>query len=264
MGQRVRTLLWIATTPIALTFLLATPAGGSTQGHGAPAEAVGEHGEHAAAEATGHGEGHGAVVANPIENFADITYSGKDTHGGVYEPEKGDHPMPPPFLAALVNFGVFAFLLGKYGGPSIARYVRDRHETIARQLDEATRLRDEAKARLDEYTAKIAGLQGEIDKLVASIRKEADDEKQRILADAEARAVRLRKDAEMQIDAEIHRARTTLEREVVLAAVAAAEKILREKTSDTDHRALADRFVAALDVSTKPGAATSVTGGRVA
>lgn len=224
--------LWIAATPLALTLLFAAPdvqAAG-----GAPTAGV-----------ETEGGGGSQLITNPILNWFSWDYKGKEVHG---------HKMPPPFSMALLNFGVFVFLIGKLAGPSIKRMVRDRHETIAKQLAESARLRDEAKARLEEYSCRLDQLDREIASLVATIRAEAEAEKARIIADAEARAARLRREAEQQIQAELQRVKQGLEREVVVTAVAIAEKLLREKTSETDQRTLADSFVKSLgQTAIRPG-----------
>lgn len=215
--------------------------------HGAPSNPA----EHAAAP-DAHGEGgeahggdahHGGAhaVHSPISNFLNFSYSGKNTEGGEYK--EGDHKMPAPFAMALLNFAILLFLFFKYAAPGFKKTVRDRHDEVAKQLAESAKLRDEAAAKLAEYEQKVSSLDADIAKLVDGIRSEAENEKQRIVGEAETRAARLRKDAEQQIQAEIARVRVALEREVTLTALAAAEKLLRDKTSDADHRALADSFV---------------------
>jgi F-type H+-transporting ATPase subunit b len=209
------TWLWIATTPIALTVLAAEPE------HAPAAE-----GEPAAA----HGEHH--LLRNPIENWFDFDYKSKG--------------LPPPFSMQVLNFLAFAAIIAKYAGPSLRKSVRQRHDTIKKDLEEGARLRAEAKRKLDEYSGKLASLQSEIDRLVATIRAEAEAERKRLLEEAQARAERMQRDAEMQIQAEIQRVRVMLEREAVLAAVKVAEQLLIEKTTEVDQKALADRFFKAL------------------
>jgi F-type H+-transporting ATPase subunit b len=269
--------LWIATTPVALTFLLASPAR-AQHGSDAPAEAAaqeaagqaeqvgtaagsdergGEHalapGEHAGEEEEYESLEDHPPPHNPIQNFAGLHY-GKDTEGGKYEPEKGDHKMPAPFLGALFNFAVVAFLVGKYGGPAIRKMVTDRHDEVAKQLEESTRLREEAKAKLDEYNQKLAQLDSDINKLVEGIRNEAEHDKQRIVAEATQRAERMKKEAEQTIAAEIARVKAQLEREVTLTAIAVAEKLLTEKTTDADQRKLNEQFIGALAGARTPRA----------
>jgi F-type H+-transporting ATPase subunit b len=155
--------------------------------------------------------------------------------------------MPPPFLGALTNFAVFLFLVLRFAGPSMSRFVRERHDGIAKQISEATRLRDEAQRRLEEYTLKLTGLQAEIERLVSEIRADAENDRRRIIGEAEARAERMKRDAAQQIQAEINRVMALLERETVVQAVAIAEKLIRERAGKAEQRELADRFVKALE-----------------
>jgi F-type H+-transporting ATPase subunit b len=228
----LKRLLWIATTPLALSVLLcASPvsAGGSEPAHGEDAAEAGHHGS-----------------PNPIKNFANFGYRGKDDHGGAYEPDKGDHKMPAPFAMSLLNFGVLLFLLGKFAAPGIKKMTADRHDVIAKQLAESAKLRDEAKIKLDEYSRKVSDLDAEIARLVDGIRLEAETEKNRVIREATERAERMKKDAEQQIQAEMARVRAELEREATLAALAVAEKLLTEKTTDADQKAMSERFIQAL------------------
>ena len=208
MLRRLWTWLWIATTPLAITVLAA--------------ETEPAHGEHAEHE----------VLANPIQNVADFGYKAKG--------------LPAPFSMQLLNFAAFLFILGRYAGPSMKKAVRDRHERIKHDLQEGARLRAEAQKKVEEYGRKLAALDGEIDKLVGTIRAEAEAERRRILDEAQARADRMKRDAEIQVQAEIQRVRLMLEREAAVAAVALAEKLLVEKTTEVDQKALADRFLKAL------------------
>ena len=229
MTKRLLRVLWIATIPVAFTILLAEPARGTVKEHDA--------------EIVVSGEGH-HVDTNPIHNFADFwTY--RDT-------EPGGEKLPPPFLGALTNFVVLLFLVGRFAGPSMTRFVRERHETIAKQIEESTRLRDEAQRKLEEYSVKLTGLQAEIERLVSEIRADAENDRRRILAEAEARAQRMKRDAEQQIQAEMNRVKALLERETVLQAVAIAEKLIRDRAGQVQQKELADRFVKDLERQKEP------------
>ena len=107
----VRRVLWIATTPLALTFLLSTPAR-AQHGEDAPEPAASLAAPEGEAEEYESLEDH-PPPHNPVLNFAGVHY-GKDSEGGKYEPEKGDHKMPAPFGAALINFAILLFLVGRF------------------------------------------------------------------------------------------------------------------------------------------------------
>ncbi|HLU68868.1 MAG TPA: F0F1 ATP synthase subunit B [Kofleriaceae bacterium] len=215
-------------------------AGVQGGGHGE----AGGHAEkgHGEAHGEGHGAHHGAAPPPPINWFQ--WHTGKDVLGG--ELEEGEEPMAPGLLFAILNFLVFAGLLVKFAGPKLATYLRTRHDSIKDQLSEAARLRQEARDKLEEYNRRIAGVDAEVQKLIGEIRAEAEAEKKAILDQARAQADAMKRDAELRIESEIARARQGLEREVVAAAVAAAEKILRERTTAEDQTRLFDSFIDSL------------------
>jgi len=68
-------------------------------------------------------------------------------------------------------------------------------------------------------------------------------ERDRIIADAQSKAERMRKDAQFLIDQQMKQLRIDLTREAVTAAVDAAEKVLREKASPADQERLAREYL---------------------
>ncbi len=158
--------------------------------------------------------------------------------------------MPPPFGFALINFAVFGFIMFRLAGKPLAEFVRTRHVTIKKDLDEAAALRAEAAAKLKEYQDKVAGIDAEIEALLTEFKRAAELEKARLVAAAAEQAARLKADAEAQIKSELNRTLRELRREAVTAAIAAAEAVLRDKLSLDDQKRLADRYVAELEGST--------------
>jgi F-type H+-transporting ATPase subunit b len=186
-------------------------------------------------------------------NWFELGYDELDTEGRTLTRERlivgedgepvEQEPMAPPLGLAFMNFAVFAFILVWKAGPPIKSFVQTRHTTIKEALEEGKRLRDEAAGKLEEYSARIRGVEAEVDKLIADVRAAAEDEKKRIIADAERQAEQMKKAAEDQIAAEIERARGELEKEVMTAALAAAEKMITEKATAADHQKLIDGFL---------------------
>lgn len=219
------------------------------EGHEAGHEAAGHEG--AGHEAAGHEGAHGGHHEDPSKtfNFTHLFYGGKDRYGGKMgdgvegpnnEPEQA---MSAPFVLMLVNFGILLIILAKLGGPAARKMAESRSDQIKHALEEASSLRDKAKAKLAEYEERLAAADAEITKLVDGMRADADAEKTRILAAAEATAAAMKRDAELRIAAEIERARTELRAEVTAAAVAAAEKILASKATPSDQTKLFEQFV---------------------
>lgn len=193
-------------------------------------------------------------------NYFNFSYSGKDEYGGAYgdgmelSPDMGllheEEPMSPPFIFMLANFAILFWILMKYLWPAGQKMSQERHDQIKNALDEAAKLRDQAMAKLAEYEGRVKDLDSEIKKLVDGIRADAEADKARILANAAAQSVQLKKEAEQRIAAEIELARAQLTKEVTLAATTATEKILKEKVTADDQRGLVNTFIQNVETGT--------------
>ena len=161
--------------------------------------------------------------------------------------------MPPPLGFALINFAIFALIMYRLAGRPLREFVQARHITIKQDLDEAAALRRQAEAKMKEYEARLGGLDAEIAKIVADLRKDAETEKQRIIAAAEKEAARIRKDAEHQIATEMGQLKRALRKEVVEVAIASAEKILAGAVRADDQRRLVDSYLTAIESTPAPG-----------
>ncbi|HEX8107594.1 MAG TPA: hypothetical protein VF516_07680 [Kofleriaceae bacterium] len=191
-------------------------------------------------------------------------YSGKDELGGplgdgkMTDPATGqtvheEEPASPPFVFVLINFAILLGILAKWGAPLARKTAQERHDLIKTALDEAARLRQQAADKLADYEARLLAADAEIKLLVEGMRADADKEKQRILAAAEAQAAQMARDAEQRIAAEIELARAQLTREVTAAAAAATEKLLREKLTAGDQQQLVAGFIAGVQDSGQGG-----------
>lgn len=245
----------------------------AAQGAPGHAEADGEHGHGPDAHGGGHGHHEdpskyfnwfGGIGPNVIS----MPFKHQDVKGGpLGDGKQGDEPlaageaekpMNAPFGLLVLNFGILLLILFKFGLPVARSTAETRSDQIKTALDEAARLREQAKAKLDEYSSKLKAAEDEITALVTAMRKDAESEKQRVIANAEAQAKTLERDAQERIAAEIERARLELRREVAAAATAAAEQILRERTTAADQGQLVDRFIAEIGNSTTASAGRRV------
>lgn len=187
--------------------------------------------------------------------FGSSSYKNRDQYGGplgdnALGPEKrplppgeSEQPMSVPFLLVLINFGIILLILGWKVGPFARSLAEKRSDEIKHALDEAARLRQQAQDKLGEYSTKLRAAEAEIDQMIRDMKTDAEAERQRIIAAAEAQAAALKKEAEQRIAAEIELARATLQREVVAAAAEVAERVLRDKTTPGDQANLVDSFL---------------------
>ena len=203
----------------------AAPSHGD-HGHGAEA-----HGDHAhGAEAHGdHGHGHGGGITNWFRFPADG--------------ENG------PFGFAILNFVLLVYLLVRFGKKPFVQFLETRHGTIRDNLAEATRMRQEAQAKLDAIKGKLSNLDAEIAEIKAGVRADAMREKDQIIADARSQADQLIEAADRTLEDEVRRARRMLEREAVSAAMTAAEKMVRDKINSSDRKRINEDYFKQISAS---------------
>jgi F-type H+-transporting ATPase subunit b len=169
--------------------------------------------------------------------------------------------MPPPFLASVLNFGLFAFVIYRFGKKPLGDALVKRKQTIMAEIDTATKLKEDAEGRLQGYEEKLENLEETLTAMRAEHAAQAEAEKKHLLSEAEERRVRMRRDAEFRIEQELKAARAVLLEEAVEGAVAAAREVLAKRTTPADLDRMAEDYLgsvgAAIASVKKPGALTT-------
>ncbi len=169
---------------------------------------------------------------------------------GVHEGEAHEEHVPEwnvtRLAGSFVNFAVWAGLVLFALGKVVPPFLRKRRAAIVDGLEEARQLEDAAEAKHAEYTERIENLDAELARLREEFKRAGLEERDRMVADASLRAEKMRAEARFLIDQQMKQLREDLTREAVEAAVAAAEKILRERSTTADQQRLADEYLARL------------------
>jgi F-type H+-transporting ATPase subunit b len=143
-----------------------------------------------------------------------------------------------------IAFVVFLLILVYYKVPKlIAKALDDRADAIRKELDEARRVREEAQALLADYQRKHRKVGEEADAIVEQAKREAEafaHETREGLKDTLERRTRL---AEEKIARAETQAVDDVRAAAVEAAIAAAEKILREKAAGAGGSQLIDQGI---------------------
>lgn len=151
------------------------------------------------------------------------------------------------FQGTLVNFGalilLFAWVIRKKGNPALA----ERRKQVEAELEEAQRLRAEAEKRHMETATRLEKLDQEMFEIRAEMIKAGEAERDRIVAQAEEKAARMRKDTNFLIEQQIKQLRKDLTKEAANAAVLAAQDLLQASTTDSDQDRLAEAYLERLD-----------------
>ena len=146
-----------------------------------------------------------------------------------------------------ISFVAFLLILAYYKVPAlIAKALDDRAAAIRKELDEARRLREEAQALLADYQKKHRNAGQEAEAIVEQARHEAQlyaQETRNALAETLERRTR---QAEEKIARAEAQALDDVRAAAVDMAIAAAEKVLREKAAGAAGAALIDDTIRTL------------------
>lgn len=127
------------------------------------------------------------------------------------------------FFVLLIILKVPAMIMGALDG---------RSQAIAKELHDARKLREEAEALLAEYESKRAAAEAEAKAIVDAAKEQAALVAEETRASMSAALQRREQQAEDRIAQAESRATTEVRAAATDAAIAAAEKLLRERMTD--------------------------------
>ena len=149
----------------------------------------------------------------------------------------------------LVVFVIVVLVLGKFAWGPVLALLRQREEFIHRSLHDAKRDRDEAEARLKEYTTTLQTAQGEAAAIVEQARRDVERFREEMKEKAKADADIVVRNAERQIQLETTRALQQIRHEAVDLSVAIASKLLQRNISREDNEKLIDEALRQIELT---------------
>lgn len=170
-----------------------------------------------------------------------LTMSALASSGEAHHADSG--VLLKDFLYRLFSFAITFGLLAYFLAKPIRLGLSGRREGIEKTLRQAEDARKEAEAKFAEYDSKLARAAGEIEQIYGEIRREGELERQKIVANAQEMAAKIRQEAERTAANEIAKARTELRQEAAQMAVRIAEDILRQKVTAQDQDRLVDEYM---------------------
>jgi F-type H+-transporting ATPase subunit b len=141
------------------------------------------------------------------------------------------------------NFAVLVAILVKYAGKPLKTYLQKRSADVREKLDEADRLFKEADALKNEYQARLAKLDGEIEAFKKSVQEDTEKEKNKILAEATEFARRIKEQASITYQQEIREMTGKIKEEIAKLTMERAEKLIVEKYNAKDDELMVDEFI---------------------
>ncbi len=144
----------------------------------------------------------------------------------------------------IVNFIALMIILVKYAAKPIGAGLASRQKKIKSEIEELQQKRADAEKSYNDFQAKLASVESEIDKIVDRAIAQAAIEKVKIIEKAEQAANDIKRSAEMAIQNELTEARRTLKNEVADQAAVMAEKLIVNNLTADDQVKIIDNYLA--------------------
>jgi F-type H+-transporting ATPase subunit b len=178
------------------------------------------------------------------QNFLDL-FTTAQLWASEAASHSAEHHAPPitDVIYPALNFLIYAFIIVKYALPAVRSFLRSRREEVITTMSQASAKMAAAQASVDEYKAKLATVDRDVQTLHATLRDEGERDKAKLVADANAMAVKIKEDARILADQELKMARQKVREELAIQAEATARALLQRNLSVDDQNRLADEFI---------------------
>jgi len=147
------------------------------------------------------------------------------------------------FAWRIANFIILLYILYKLMWKKMKSFFAGRREGIKASLEEAEVVKADAEKKFKEYDEKIKKAEEEIQGISAMIKAQGEEEKKRIIADAERASVKMKEDAQARMEQELKKAKNELRLEASELAVQMAEDILKKKVTKEDHEGMVREYL---------------------
>jgi F-type H+-transporting ATPase subunit b len=141
----------------------------------------------------------------------------------------------------VMNFAVLMFLLIKFGAKPIGAALSGRRKQVKEDLDALETKKVAAERSYNEFSAKLATVEKDVDLIVEKAIAQAEIEKVKIIERAEKAADDIKRQAQMVVVNEVTAARRLLKNEIAdQAAVMAEALIIKNLTVDDQFKIVED------------------------
>lgn len=144
----------------------------------------------------------------------------------------------------IVNFIALMIILVKFGAKPIGSSLSARQKKVRDEIETLEAQKAAAEKSYNDFQAKLATVESDIDKIVERAIAQAEIEKIKIIEKAEKAADDLKRSAELAINNELTDARRILKNEVADQAAAIAEELISKNLTADDQVAIIENYLA--------------------
>lgn len=152
-------------------------------------------------------------------------------------------PKPAEFIPALIAFLAIWLILAKLAWPMIIKTLDAREQKIASDIQGAEDARQQAEDYARTCESELDAAKREAADIIAAAKRDAEEERSRIIAEAQNSAVGIIAKAHDTIDAERKKAMIELSGQVVDLSVEIASKIIGDALDEKEQLRLAEKYL---------------------
>jgi F-type H+-transporting ATPase subunit b len=183
------------------------------------------------------------IIMDAAENVSEVISAGKTAAAEIHE---------VPYYAEVefwvaIAFVLSVFVLLKPLSGVIRRALQKRVDKVVQDIDDATKLRDDAQVLLADYQRKFVEAQKEAEQIVQKSKQSLENLKKRELANLKSGLKDKEKEAERRIAASTQKAQDEINLSASKASIALAQKSISRYLQNADKSQLIDEAIAELD-----------------
>lgn len=148
-----------------------------------------------------------------------------------------------PFLLQISATIILFLILRHFLFKPVTEFLNKRQEGIAKDLDEASKNRNEAETLREQYELKIQEAKKEGQLIIEAAKKRGEELRENIIAEANNDAKNIVEKAKKEIETEREKAVDHLKSEVVAIAMMAASKVIDKNLDENAHKNLINQFI---------------------
>ncbi|MFH1116222.1 MAG: ATP synthase F0 subunit B [Pseudomonadota bacterium] len=143
----------------------------------------------------------------------------------------------------VINTIALIALLAYFLKKPLVSFFSERTAQVRKDLDDARDQREKAEALIADYKLKIAGMEKELERMRAELKKSAESESLKVRANAERMAAAIVEAARVTADQEVRKAKAALKAEAVELAMQMAETLIRERIGEDDRERIVEDYL---------------------
>jgi len=155
---------------------------------------------------------------------------------------------PMAWVWRILNFAILVFLLVKFVGKPLKAFLKQRTEMIEKSIKEAQEAKEIAKKALSEVEERLKLKDNEIAEILSVAKVTGEEEKKRLIEDAEKLKVRILEQAKANIEHEVKMAKETIKAEAVEEAIKLSEEKIKSRLTKEDQDKILQESIKLLGV----------------